>query len=395
VSQLDNFPFFDIDTHYYEPADCFTRYMEPEHRDLAIHWRGAGDDRKLFVGDKPYTFVKDPTFSFVEKPGNLAEMLRRGVHATEGGGDKEPPPPEFVTDRDKRVELLDKQGLTGSLIFPTLGVTVEHAMRRNPVQTFANARAFNRWLEQDWGFNYKGRIMAVPMMSLLDLDMAVAELDYLLKAGARSIHLQPGPQGNRSPADPMFDPFWARLNEAKVPVALHISESGYNELFSTAWGEDANPTSHEQSAFQWTNFFGDRPIMDTISSMIYMNLFGKFPNVNVFSVENGSLWVNYLVKAMDKMKGMGRNGPWPGGYVKGRPSEIFKKHVFVSPYFEESIDELAAVIGWDQVLFGSDFPHSEGLANPLDYKEDLKHLPVEIQKKVMGDNARGLLGITG
>lgn len=391
MQPAENYDVFDVDTHYYEPADCFTRHIEPKHRDLAIHWREDAGQRQLFVGNKPYTFVKDPTFSFVEKPGNLAEMLRQGIHALEGGGDKVPPPPEFVVDRDRRVQVLDQQGIAGSLMFPTLAVTVEHFMRHDPVQTFANVSSFNRWLDEDWGFNYKNRIYGVPLLSLLDLDLAVAELDRVLKAGARAVHLMPGPQGRRSPADPYFDPFWARINEARVPVALHISESGYNELFSTAWGEEANPTSHEQSAFQWTNFFGDRPMMDTVASMIYMNLFGKFPNVNVFSVENGSLWVNYLLKAMDKMKGMGRNGPWPGGYVKGRPSEVFKRHVFVSPYFEEDFDPLADLIGWDQVLFGSDYPHSEGLANPLDFRDDLMHIPLETRAKVMGGNARRLL----
>lgn len=395
IRPADDYAVFDVDTHYYEPADCFTRHIEPRFRDLAVHWRETSEGRRLFVGDRPYTFVKDPTFSFVEKPGNLAEMLRQGVHALEGGGDKLPPPPEFVSDRDRRVQVLDQQGIAGCLLFPTLAVTIEHFMRHDPVQTFANVAAFNKWLDEDWGFAYRDRLHAIPLLSLLDLDLAVAELERVLAAGARAIHLMPGPQGGRSPADPIFDSFWARVNEARIPVALHISESGYNELFSTAWGEAANPTSHEQSAFQWTNFFGDRPIMDTISSMIYMNLFGKFPNVKVFSVENGSLWVSYLVKAMDKMKGMGRNGPWPGGYVKGRPSEIFKRHVFVSPYFEENIDELVAIVGADQVLFGSDYPHSEGLAEPLAYKADIAHLPIVTQAKIMGGNARQLLGLGG
>jgi predicted TIM-barrel fold metal-dependent hydrolase len=266
-------------------------------------------------------------------------------------------------------------------------------MKHNPLQTFANLRAFNRWLEEDWGFDYKGRLYAVPFLSLLDVDMAVEELDYVLKAGARTVHLRPGPQGGRSPADPAFDRFWAKINEAKIPVALHVGESSYNEMFSAQWGEEPNPTSHKQSAFQWTNSFGDRPIMDTLASMIYMNLFGKFPDVKIMSLENGSLWVGYLLKAMDKMKGMGRNGPWPGGYVKGRPSEIFKRHVYVSPYFEEPIEELAEMIGWEKILFGSDFPHPECLEHPLEFKNDIKHLPVDVQKQIMGENSRDVLGL--
>ena len=60
------------------------------------------------------------------------------------------------------------------------------------------------------------------------------------------------------------------------------------------------------------------------------------------SVENGSLWVSYLLNVMNKMNGMGRNGPWLGGRISMRPSEIFCAHVSVAPYHEEDIAALVA-----------------------------------------------------
>ena len=90
-------------------------------------------------------------------------------------------------------------------------------------------------------------------------------------------------------------------------------------MMAPFWGEEPNPSSHQQSAFQWTCFYGDRPIMDTIAALVLHNLFGRFPNIRCLSVENGSLWVPYLLKVMDKMNGMGRNGPWLGGRVTERP----------------------------------------------------------------------------
>jgi predicted TIM-barrel fold metal-dependent hydrolase len=205
------------------------------------------------------------------------------------------------------------------------------------------------------------------------------------------ISLRPGPAAGKSPADPHFDPFWARVNEARVLVGLHIGESGYNELYSTAWGEKPNPSSHRQSAFQWTCFYGDRPIMETISAFVLHNLFGRFPNIRVASVENGSLWVPYLLAALDKMKGMGRNGPWIGGYVAGRPSEIVREHVYVSPYHEEDLPALVQLYGAERVVFGSDYPHPEGLAQPSDFIESLSGLPDAQVKAIMRDNTRGLL----
>ena len=279
------------------------------------------------------------------------------------------------------------------MLFATLAVCVEHAMRNNPTQLYANFEAFNRWLDDDWGYAHKNRIFAAPLVSLVDVDRACRELDRVLALGARVVSLRPGPAAGRSPADPHYDAFWARINEAGVLVGLHIGESGYNELYSTAWGEEANPSSHRQSAFQWTCFYGDRPIMETIASMVLHNLFGRFPNVRVASVENGSLWVGYLLAALDKMKGMGRNGPWPGGYVAGRPSEIVREHVYVSPYHEEDIPALVRSYGVERVVFGSDYPHPEGLAQPAQFVEGLRGLSDADVRRIMRDNSAQLLGL--
>ena len=393
MARLD-YGLFDADNHYYEPRDCFTRHLEPRFRDGAIHPVEDEQGRvRVMVGSKPFTFLEGEGFAGAAcaKAGALREMLRSmktGVGT--GGATREPMRDEYL-HRDPRLERMDDQGIESVFLFPTLAVCVEHFMKDDPDQLYANLHAFNAWLDEDWGFDHQGRVYAVPLLSLLDVDRAVAELEWVLARGARVVGLRPGPAFGRSPADPHFDPFWARVDEARLAVAFHIGESGYNEMMSVHWGEEPNPASHRQSALQWTCFYGDRPIMDTLAALVFHNLFGRFPNVKIVSVENGSLWVPYLMKAMDKMKGMGRNGPWPGGYVKGRPSEIFRRHVWVSPYHEEDLGALCDLIGPDHVLFGSDFPHPEGLAEPRDFAEPLAHLPDAALRDVMRENSRRLV----
>lgn len=383
---------YDADNHYYEPKDCFTRHLPASKLAQGVRVETAEDGTdRITVGDRPFTFLDDPFKQRVVKPGALREMLR---NLKSGVGEDNPAVedmhPSYV-DRDARIELMDSQNLEAALLLPTFGVCVEHFMDADPAQTHDNLRAFNEWLDEDWGFGSRGRIFAPPMLSLLDIDRAVHDLEWALDRGARVVHLRPGPQGGRSPADPMFDPFWARVDEAGIAVAFHIAESGYNQRFSSIWGEDPNPTSHQQSAFQWTCSYGDKPIMDTVASLVFHNLFGRFPRVRVISIENGSLWVPYLLRAMDKMKGMGRNGPWPGGYVPGRPSEVVKQHVFVSPFHEEDIPALVDEIGASQVLFGSDFPHPEGVAEPADFLDSLQGLDDADVDRIMRDNTRALL----
>ena len=391
VNTID-YELFDADTHYYEPRDAFTRYIEPAFRDQAVHVRSeVGGGEQIFVGDRPFNFLT-PLYDNVAPPGSLREMLRSMSSGSISDNPRSHPvQPEYL-DSAARLELMNRQGVGQSLLLPSLGVCVEHFMH-NGEQTMANFRAFNRWMDDDWGFCREDRIFAVPLLSLRDLDGAVAELEYVLDRGARAVHLRPGPVDGRSLADPAFDRFWGLINESGVPVAFHISESGYNELYSTAWGEEANPTSHLQSAFQWTFFYGDRPIMETIGALILHNLFGRFPNVKVLSIENGSVWVPYLLKVMDKMKGMGRNGPWLGGQVSGRPREIFKQHVWVAPCHDEDIVALADLIGIDRVLLGSDYPHPEGLATPVRFAESLSPLGNDATRRIMRDNGRELVGI--
>jgi predicted TIM-barrel fold metal-dependent hydrolase len=89
---------------------------------------------------------------------------------------------------------------------------------------------------------------------------------------------------------------------------------------------------------------------------------------------------------------MGRNGPWLGGRVHGRPSDVFRRHVSVSPYHEEDVPALAAFIGPSQVVFGSDYPHCEGLEEPREFADAVASLPADQVRLIMRDNARRLVG---
>ena len=384
---------FDSDQHYYEPTDCFSRYIAKKHEAKAIHVTEGKDGKTdIWIGEKPFTFLQW-RFDKYPRAGSLKQMLKLMETPDYENQIMEDVRPEFLT-REPRLKLMDQQGIESCLMFPTLAVCVEHFMTDDPEQMYLNFHSFNRWLKEDWGFGQDGRILAAPLLSLLDLDRAVEELDWLLAEGAKVISMRPGPAFGRSPADPYFDPIWSRLNEAKVPVAYHVGESGYNVMMSVHWGETANPSSHRQSAFQWTNFYCDRPIMDTVSALTFHNLFGRFPNVNIISVENGSVWVEYIMKAMDKMGGMGRNGPWIGGRVRGKPSKLLKQHLYVSPFYEDDVEGLVDLLGTTQVVFGSDFPHAEGLADPLSFREEISNRTRGEVRQIMRDNGRALVGLS-
>ena len=382
----------DADNHYYETRDAFTRHIESRFAQRSILTTQQGGEEVFLVDQKPYRFAP-VKFEKTNPPGSLTASLRNPASKTYASTFSEEEMLPGFQNREARLALMDEQNLQAAILLPSLAVCVEHPLRHDPELSSAVLRAFNRWLEDEWGYAYQDRIFGVPLIGLRDVAAGCAELTRVIEAGARLIHLQTGPIDGRSPADPHFDPFWSRVQEAGIPIVFHIGDPGYNALFGAAWGEEPNPSVRTQSAFQWAFMHGDRPIMETLGALTYHNLFGRYPELRILSIENGSDWAGYLLKQLDKKKGMGRQGPWPGGYFKGRPSEILKRHLWLTPYPEDDVEALVELVGDDHVLFGSDYPHPEGLADPNHFAELIGGLDPAAKKRVMRDNTAQLLGL--
>ncbi|XVQ14791.1 amidohydrolase family protein [Spirillospora sp. CA-255316] len=384
----------DADGHYYEPDDCFSRHIEARFRDETVRVR-RGDDglgriylrgRRTFMSVMPGDYASAPGALEGLFAGEVADGFthREVINAKDH--------PEFM-ERKARLALMDDQGLEATIMLPTLGVAVEYDMRADVELTYASLRAFNRWLEEDWGYGADGRIFGVPMLSLLDIDRAMLELNRVIEAGARLVHLCPGPVGGRSPADPHFDPFWATVAEAGIPVVFHVSNSGYQHFYGTHWSEDPGNPSHAQSPLQWALCNTERPVVDTLIALTLHNLFGRHPDVKIVSIENGSNWLKPLFKSIDKAAALGRRGPMIGGQLPPRPSEALAEHLWISPFPEDDVLDLIGVLGAGHVLFGSDYPHPEGLREPRDYLSRLAGCDPAVTRKVLRGNTAGLLGI--
>ena len=77
-----------------------------------------------------------------------------------------------------------------------------------------------------------------------------------------------------------------------------------------------------------------------------------------------------------------------------KPSTTFNRNIWMHPFHEEDPRKLVSLLGSDRVIFGSDFPHVEGLADPLSYLDELHGLPDEDVRRIMGGNMMELLGLT-
>jgi predicted TIM-barrel fold metal-dependent hydrolase len=382
----------DLDQHSVEAEDCFTRYMPKDKLDTSVRpIRSATGKKILLANDRIVTALEhDLDQHYI--PGSLAEMLRKRASgdATDAERFYGPIEKEYL-DKAARLVQLDEQQIERSIMYPGGWGLFVWAYLKGDV-LYDNLESFNRWIDEDWGFNTKDRIYAPALLSLDDLERGVQELDRVLNAGAKFIMLPPGPVNGRSPGDPYFDPFWARINEANAIVSYHITEYHYQENVASHWGWGLVPP-FQFSAWQWQNTYGERPITDTLSALVFDNLFGRFPNIKVLVSEYGAEWIPHFIKHMDKSRGMARNGRWLGGQLSERPSAIFKRHIKVVPYPEDDTVSLADRLGGVEcLLMGSDWPHAEGLREPADFYAKVEGLGEEKRRAFLRDNGLELLG---
>jgi predicted TIM-barrel fold metal-dependent hydrolase len=216
----------------------------------------------------------------------------------------------------------------------------------------------------------------------------------VLDLGARILVTIPGPVpdgdgGYVSPGHPRFDPVWGLIAEAGVPLALHAGLSGVSH-YGSFWKTGAEPGGGF-SAFKHAAFplvaFQDRGISDTFAALICHGVLERFPALRLASIENGAMWVPDLVRNLRDAR-----GKMPFGFAE-HPVEQFRSHVWVAPYYEDDMAMLKDVLGVDRLLFGSDFPHTEGLPEPTLFVKDIPTFSAEETRRVMRDNVLEMLGV--
>jgi predicted TIM-barrel fold metal-dependent hydrolase len=362
---------FDADNHYYEAVDAFTRHIDPSMAKRCMQWVEMNGKQRLLVGGKLNRFIPNPTFDPVARPGSLDEYFRgrnpEAKDVKEAFGALEPINPGY-RDRDARLKIMDGQGIAGTIMFPTLAVGMEVSLAHDPEAAVAAFKAFNRWMEDDWGYAYQERIYAAPVITLVDVDEAVKEVERVLALDARVVCMKGGPvfagDLSWSPADPRFDPVWARLNEAGVTIGIHSGDAGYGRYLQD-W-EDSRGFEAFRSTALSTIMQSDRVPFDTYAALVAHGLFDRHTNLRIASIESGSEWVGLLIKKFKKAYGQNPQN------FKRDPIETFREHVWVAPFYEDDMRGLKDQIGVDRILFGSDWPHAEGLFDPKSFADDLK-----------------------
>jgi predicted TIM-barrel fold metal-dependent hydrolase len=385
------FPVYDADHHIYEPEEAFYRHLPKKYQNDFYFVERKGRT-KLVINGMLSDYIPNPTFTVVAAPGSHEKWFRanntEGLSLRELTGTPVRPPKSWLTG-EGRTELLDEQGLHAAIIFPTLASVIEERLGDKPETTCALIHSLNEWFVDEGGYDRGGRIYPTAYISLADLDMALETLEFALHRGAKVVAVRPAPVpgigGSTSFGFPKYDPFWARCAEAGVLVCLHCSDSGYDRITNWWKGRQGEALAFERDAFQATVDMVGRAISDSISALICHGALARHPNLRIASVENGSAWVRPLLHRLQRAYGQ-----MPGAFAEN-PIDTFHRHVFVAPFYEDDPADLRDIIPVERMLFGSDFPHAEGLTQPLQYLEEFKAFKPDEVEKVFSSNLKGLL----
>lgn len=393
-------PIFDADTHIQEKDFSFFQKYLPEkyHKDWLPARKHGPDGRfGLHIGDRRVENAGAREDGKMPPPGRLKDWLKA---LSDGSAIEEvhTPTPDMY-ERAARIAKLDEFGVESSIMFVgefvamfgLLGVLAEKNGAEGANAVF---HAWNEYLVQEWDLNADDRVYPTAVLALFDLDWAVQEARYLVEKGVRVVVMPMGPANGKAPADPYYDPLWQVLDNAGVLVTFHVSEANFMHPLLELWGEKPMQERRvSQTAWQWMFSYSEIPVMMTLASFVYWNFFERFPNVKIASVENGAEWLPRFLYKMDKMRGMARNGYWPMGQLKERPSAIFKRHCFVVAYPEDNLKKIIDEIGSAEcLLMGSDYPHAEGVPTPIDFvSEACAGLTEEQVRQIMYENGRRML----
>jgi len=294
-------------------------------------------------------------------------------------------------DPVERLKDMDVDGVWGQLCFPNYSRFAGHRFFLDVEDHelgLACLRTYNDYLLDEWCATDPARLCGAVILPLSDVELAIAELERVLAKGAKAIAFSENPTvlGLPSVHTDHWDPLWAVVNEAEVPVCMHIGSS--SRLVTTS--DDAPPTV-------LVSLNGLNSMMAGVDWMM-SGILERFPKINVILSEGGAGWIPYIVERADKAFHDKRLKPHAGIGQTSRggvipPSELFREHMYVCLVDEHFALRSLGEIPVGNLLWEGDYPHGDGLwpHNRGYLEKALAEVPDEDATMIAETNLRRLL----
>jgi len=361
------------DDHIWEHPTTWTSRVEARFRDRCPQLRDVdGVDWWVYNGE-PVRKVGTGAAALIEGRGEVARYFDA---------------PEAAYVPAARLAAMDEDGVAAQVLFPQaagFGGGPFVSTEGDVDLRLACIRAYNDWLVEEWS-DVSPRFVAQCLAPMWDVDLAVAEVRRAHALGHRAVVWTAGPQAYGFPHfnDPYWDALWGTLQELDMPCCLHI---GSAKPTHQVW--DQFPEMRRLSVSSTMIITSN---VNVVANLLFSGVLDRFPALKFVSVESGLGWVPYLLETADHQ--YEAQHLWDDG-MSMRPSEYFRRNCYVNFWFEASGIALRHMIGIDNIMWESDFPHPTS-TYPHSRKaieSSLSGVPVDEQKKMVETNAARLFRI--
>lgn len=344
----------DADSHLMEGLDWLRDHADPAARELlpdltrALDKGGAGAGKAIRLGEER---IHD-----AQATASLEEDVIASAKGWLALG---------AMDTTERTRALDLLGFRSQLVFSTFSVGL-FAFADDLDVVYGGTTAHNRMMSEFCGTD--DRLVPVGFLPLHDTERSLASLDEALAMGCRAMWMAHAATAGRSPAHKDNDPVWAALQDADVPIVLHIG--GGRNAVSKAWHNNGHPRPRDLHGGGENLRAKDLPAVhhaaeNYLSALVLDGVFQRFPGLRCGVIEMGASWAPSLMSRLDyAAKSFRKTEPLLAD-LELDPSDYIRRQVRFTPFPGEDVAQMVALAGPELFLFSSDYPHPEGTKDPI------------------------------
>jgi predicted TIM-barrel fold metal-dependent hydrolase len=361
------------DSHVFEPADLWTTRIDKAFRHRAPRVVSDGLYDQWVVEDGK----KVGSIGLVSQAGRRFEAPET---ITFGGSYREVRPGGW--DPHEHIKDMAVDGVDGGVLYPSNGLF----FFRIPDSALLSAifRVYNDWLAE-FCRAYPQQLKGIAMVNVDEPQEGVRELERAAKLGLAGAMIAVSPLPDRPYSLPMYEPFWAAAQDLNMPISLHTATQRPGPGVPTL--DNASQTATQRASI-------DHWVRTALADMIYAGVFERYPKLRVAAVEFELSWVPYFLRMLDYVYIERQQQATYRFKDQLRPSDFFHRQVSLSFQEDDLGIQLRHLIGVDQLMWGSDYPHAESTwpKSREILARILQGVPEEEQAKIAGGNAARLYG---
>jgi predicted TIM-barrel fold metal-dependent hydrolase len=361
------------DSHVFEPPDLWSKRIDAAFRDRAPRMqRIDGADQIVIEADQILSGI-----GLISNAGARFEAPE-----TISGQGRFEDVPQGGYDPAQHLRDMELDGVSGEVLYPSQGLFYFRVA--DGALMSAIFRAYNDWLAEFCRTD-PSRLKGIAMINLDDVGEGIRELERGARLGLAGAMITEYPLEHRRYDQPEYEPFWAAAESLGMPLSLHTATKRQGKIRGAGEKTLRDASSRATKAFY--------PAL-SLCDLIFSGVFERYPRLTLAIVEFELSWAPNILTSMDYTY-RERHGEAIYRFKDDmRPSDFFHRNVVLS-FQEDAIGiRLRDAIGVDNIMWGSDYPHSESTfpRSREILQEILAGVPADEQAKIVGGNTARVYG---